>query len=76
MAWSVTAASQWMCDVRYSPGSSPNSARHFLSVPFISYCISLLRTFILPIISPRIIIIVVYVVKDGRGICQLIIILE
>lgn len=37
---------------------------------------SLLRTFILPIISPRIIIIVAYVVKDGRGIHQLIIILE
>lgn len=38
MAWSVTASSQWMCDVRYSPGSSPNSVRHFLSVPLISYC--------------------------------------
>lgn len=47
MAWPVTAASQWMCDKRYSPGSSPNSARHFLSVPLTSYCISLLRTFIL-----------------------------
>lgn len=76
MAFSVTAASQWMCDGRYSPGSSPTSARHFLSVPLTSYCISFLRTFILPIISPRIILIVAYVVKDGRGIYQLIIILN